>query len=517
MLYQTDYQALGLIEVEQGIIYIRSKQFKEIEMEENAIFSYDDCVKQMEAVRIYEKDRERFARCTGLDYLADNMAMAGQFSFLVHNVEHELERYTYHWFDEEHKILVFVIEDMTKESETDALTGSLNRMGFFHQTGEILLHNPTEEFAILYFNIQRFKASNDLQMSFLKPLAIAQMEADYFTAFVDVRNLDLTRLSDVLYVVYTRNQMKMDIYGRCGIFYIPKDSKLSISDMCDFAKLAKTHIPNQYVKPYAVFNEQMKQEYEQKSIAMIGLDYAMKNDEFSVYYQPVYDVWTGEIIAAEALVRWISKENGVILPGNFIMALEESGHITRLDSFVNQKVYQFQKERYEAGKPVVPLTVNLSRMDLMDENIMNEIKNCISSSEIPENLLRYEITESAYTTIDSVVNQFLADLRKEGVRVLLDDFGSGVSSFSTIRDYEFDVIKLDMGFVQKIGLNKKNNNILISVIELAHRLDMKVVAEGVETKEQLDFLKNYGCDYIQGYYFSKPLPQKEFEELLEKQ
>lgn len=153
----------------------------------------------------------------------------------------------------------------------------------------------------------------------------------------------------------------------------------------------------------------------------------------------------------------------------------------------------------------------------MDENIMNEIKNCIGSSEIPKNLLRYEITESAYTTIDAAGNQFLSDLRQAGVRVLLDDFGSGVSSFSTIQDFEFDVMKLDMGFVQKIGYNKKNNNILISVIELAHRLDMKVVAEGVETKEQLDFLRDYGCDYIQGYYFSKPLPQKEFVELLEKQ
>ena len=534
VLYQTDYQALGLIEVEKGMIYIRSNRFKEMELEEEAVFSYADCVKQMETMRIYEKDRERFARCTSLEYLADNMAIAGCFSFLAHNVEHELERYTYHWFDEEHRILIFVIENMTKESETDALTGSLNRMGFFRKTEEILLHNPKEEFAILYFNIQRFKAfndllgyeagdsilcnmMNDLQMSFLKPLAIARMEADHITALVDVRNLDLTKLSEVLHVVYTRNQMKMDIYGRCGIFYIPKDSKLSISDMCDFARLAKSHIPNQYVRPYAIFNEQMKREYEQKSIAMISLDYAMKNDEFSVYYQPVYDAWTGEIIAAEALVRWISKENGVILPGNFIAALEESGHITRLDSFVNQKVFQFQKERYEAGKPVVPLTVNLSRMDLMDENIMNEIKNCIGSSEIPKNLLRYEITESAYTTIDAAGNQFLSDLRQAGVRVLLDDFGSGVSSFSTIQDFEFDVMKLDMGFIQKIGYNKKNNNILISVIELAHRLDMKVVAEGVETKEQLDFLRDYGCDYIQGYYFSKPLPQKEFVELLEKQ
>ncbi len=107
-------------------------------------------------------------------------------------------------------------------------------------------------------------------------------------------------------------------------------------------------------------------------------------------------------------------------------------------------------------------------------------------------------------------------MHAEGTKLLVDDFGSGVSSFSTIRDYDFDILKLDMGFVQKIGLNRKNNNIIISLIELAHRLDLKVIAEGVETKEQADFLRNYGCDYFQGFYFSKPLPQEEFEALLDK-
>lgn len=109
----------------------------------------------------------------------------------------------------------------------------------------------------------------------------------------------------------------------------------------------------------------------------------------------------------------------------------------------------------------------------------------------------------------------MQQMHEAGAKLLVDDFGSGVSSFSTIRDYDFDILKLDMGFVQKIGLNRKNNNIIISLIELAHRLDLKVIAEGVETKEQADFLKNYGCDYFQGYYFSKPMPQEEFERLLD--
>ena len=149
--------------------------------------------------------------------------------------------------------------------------------------------------------------------------------------------------------------------------------------------------------------------------------------------------------------------------------------------------------------------------------IMDTILEVVKNSDLPSGSISYELTESAYAGVSEDGNSFLTKMHEEGTKLLVDDFGSGVSSFSTIRDFDFDILKLDMGFVQKIGLNRKNNNIIISLIELAHRLDLKVIAEGVETKEQADFLRNYGCDYFQGFYFAKPMPQEEFEALLDKQ
>lgn len=532
ILYQADYKALGLIQMEERRIYFRSNQFKGIHIPDKKVFSYCECVEQELAGRICEKDRAQFLKCTRIDYLSRNMAIAGQFSFMVHDLAYEVERYSYYWFDEDKRILLFVIDDMTKEAETDSLTGALNRTGFHRRAEEILANNPDRSFAIMYFNIQRFKAVNDLfgyekgdqlicnivhklQTSFLKPLVTARMEADHFTVLVEEANIDYRKLTELLHDVMEVNNIRFDVIGRCGIYRIPRDCSLHVSEMCDRAKLAKTYISNQYVQPYIIFDDSMKMEYEEKSIALIQLEDAMAKGEFKVFYQPIYDSWTRKIVSAETLVRWISKENGMILPGRFIPVLEESGYITKVDSFMNRRVHDFLERRYKDGRTVVPLTVNLSRMDLMDTTIMDEIRRDIRRSSLPKEVFRYEITESACADITESGNEFLSELRGMGVKLLVDDFGSGLSSFSMMSDFEFDVMKLDMGFVHKLGTSKKNNSILISMIELAHRMDMKVVAEGVETEEQLDFLRRYGCDFIQGYYFSKPLPEEEFVKLLD--
>lgn len=260
----------------------------------------------------------------------------------------------------------------------------------------------------------------------------------------------------------------------------------------------------------------MREDYEQRSIALLHLDDAIQNGEIKVFYQPIYDAWTGKVVLAEALTRWFSCEFGNISPAKFIPILEESGYITKLDSYVYQSVYGFLEKRQREGRRNVDIGVNLSRMDLMDKHIMEKILNDVRTSELPRGSISYELTEPAYAGVFEDGNRFLTQMHAAGAKLLVDDFGSGVSSFSTIRDYDFDILKLDMGFVQKIGLNRKNNNIIISLIELAHRLVLKVIAEGVETKEQADFLKNYGCDYFQGYYFAKPMPQEEFEALLDK-
>ena len=421
-----------------------------------------------------------------------------------------------------------------KVMETDSVTGALNRTGFFHKVRKILEGNPEQDYAIAYFNVQRFKTVNDLfgyaagdallkrvaeilSTCFLNPLAVGRLEADRFVVLTKKKDMDLERLPEILRRTYTKGELKLDLYGKCGVYFIPRHTSLSVSEMCDRAKIAKSNISNQFVQPYAVFNEQMREDYEQRSIALLHLDDAIQNGEIQVYYQPIYDAWTGEIVLAEALTRWFSCEFGSISPAKFIPILEESGYITKLDSYVYQTVYSFLEKRREEGKKTVDVGVNLSRMDLMDKKILDKILGDVKSSELSRGSISYELTESAYAGVSEEGNKFLTEMHAAGAKLLVDDFGSGVSSFSTIRDYDFDILKLDMGFVRNIGLNRKNNNIIISLIELAHRLDLKVIAEGVETKEQADFLKNYGCDYFQGYYFAKPMPQAEFEALLDKQ
>lgn len=532
ILYQTEYSAIGLIDATQELLYFRSCQLKDIDLEKETMLSYSDTMNQINTTRISPKYRELFARCTSLEYLKDNLDLTGQYSFKVYNIHNTIERYTYYWFDKERLILLFVIDDMSKEQRTDSVTDLLNREGFILKAEEVIYNHPEQEFAILYYDIQRFKAINDLfgystgddvlrktaqifQSSFLKPLVFARMEADHFSMLVDVKNLQPEALPELLHYVYQIENISIDIHGICGIYYVPVHSELRIIDMCDRAKLAKSHIANQYIKPYAIFDEPMMKDYEQKSIALIHLDNAIKKKEIQVYYQPIYNTMTEKIVSAEALVRWHSPENGTILPGKFIPALEESGYISRLDEYVHLCIQDFLEQRNAAGLPLVKIAMNLSRMDLMNQHLMDTILTSVSESKFPEGYFNYELTESAYTSISDAGTRFLSELRKHGARVLMDDFGSGASSFSTIRDYNFDIIKLDKEFIHNYNSDKKNISILITLIELAHRLDMKVVAEGVETKEQVEFLRKYGCDFIQGFYYSKPLPQEEFEKLLE--
>ena len=356
-----------------------------------------------------------------------------------------------------------------KVMETDSVTGALNRTGFFHKVREILESEPEQDFAIAYFNIQRFKTVNDLfgyesgdellkrvaeilAGCFLNPLAVGRMEADRFVALTKKEDMDLERLPELLHRTYTKGELNLDLYGKCGVYFIPRHTRLSVTEMCDRAKIAKSYISNQFVQPYSVFNEQMRVDYEQRSIALFHLDDAIRNGEIQVYYQPIYDAWTGEIALAEALARWFSGEFGSISPAKFIPTLEESGYITKLDYHVYQTVYNLIEKRRKEGKRVVDIGVNLSRMDLMDKHIMDTILGDMKNSDLPSGSISYELTESAYAGVSEDGNSFLTKMHEEGTKLLVDDFGSGVSSFSTIRDFDFDILKLDMGFVQKIGL-----------------------------------------------------------------
>lgn len=533
-LLQDKYRMIAVLDIQEKTVFVRKHTFDDMELVCDQPLEYREFIEKLCEHRVEKKDRDWFVTSTRLDYMEENLQMAGTYSLTVYNEERGAERYTYQWLDKEYREVLIAVEDRTVEMEKDPLTGYLNRSGFLRKTEHILKKNADQyQFAVIYFNIRKFSGLNDvygyangdkiirsymdrIQNSVLRPLALGRVYADRFHALVDVKNLELSELGKLLqYPVRIRGE-QVEIYGRCGIYYIPEHCDLEVSQMCDLAKMAKNKISNQYMQPYELYQEDMKTEYGQKNLALLNLEKALEQEEFVVCYQPVVDGQTGEIVSAEALVRWNSSGAEPMVPSVFVPELEDSGYITKLDTYIDQTVHRFQEERYCQEKRMVPVAVNLSRMDLMDERMTERIFTEIQETKVPKQYFRYEIIESACTIINTQGEEFLESLRQQGVQIFLDDFGTGVSTFETVRDYTFDALKLDMGFVKKIGKDQKSDAIVVSIIDLAHRMGMKVVAEGIENQQQSDFLRAHGCDYLQGFYYYKPMSAEEFSKLLDK-
>ena len=534
VLLQDKYRMIAVLDIQEKTVFVRKHTFDDMELVCDQPLEYREFIEKLCEHRVEKKDRDWFVTSTRLDYMEENLQMAGTYSLTVYNEERGAERYTYRWLDKEYREVLIAVEDRTVEMEKDPLTGYLNRSGFLRKTEHILKKNADQyQFAVIYFNIRKFSGLNDvygyengdkiirsymdrIQNSVLRPLALGRVSADRFHALVDVKNLELSELGKLLqYPVRIRGE-QVEIYGRCGIYYIPEHCDLDVSQMCDLAKMAKNKISNQYMQPYGIYQEDMKTEYGQKNLALLNLEKALEQEEFVVCYQPVVDGQTGEIVSAEALVRWNSSGAEPMVPSVFVPELEDSGYITKLDTYIDQTVHRFQEERYCQEKRMVPVAVNLSRMDLMDGRMTERIFTEIQETKVPKQYFRYEIIESACTIISTQGEEFLESLRQQGVQIFLDDFGTGVSTFETVRDYTFDALKLDMGFVKKIGKDQKSDAIVVSIIDLAHRMGMKVVAEGIENQQQSDFLRAHGCDYLQGFYYYKPMSAEEFSKLLDK-
>lgn len=534
VLLQDKYRMIAVLDIQEKTVFVRKHTFDDMELVCDQPLEYREFIEKLCEHRVEKKDRDWFGTSTRLDYMEENLQMAGTYSLTVYNEERGAERYTYRWLDKEYREVLIAVEDRTVEMEKDPLTGYLNRSGFLRKTEHILKKNADQyQFAVIYFNIRKFSGLNDvygyengdkiirsymdrIQNSVLRPLALGRVSADRFHALVDVKNLELSELGKLLQYPVRIREEQVEIYGRCGIYYIPEHCDLDVSQMCDLVKMAKNKISNQYMQPYEIYQEDMKTEYGQKNLALLNLEKALEQEEFVVCYQPVVDGQTGEIVSAEALVRWNSSGADPMVPSVFVPELEDSGYITKLDTYIDQTVHRFQEERYCQEKRMVPVAVNLSRMDLMDGRMTERIFTEIQETKVPKQYFRYEIIESACTIISTQGEEFLESLRQQGVQIFLDDFGTGVSTFETVRDYTFDALKLDMGFVKKIGKDQKSDAIVVSIIDLAHRMGMKVVAEGIENQQQSDFLRAHGCDYLQGFYYYKPMSAEEFSKLLDK-
>lgn len=413
----------------------------------------------------------------------------------------------------------------------DYVTGGLTRAGFIRtmermQKGGVAL----TEYAVLFINIKDFKAVNEMtgsdggdnllrtvfsrmERSTLHPVIGARKESDHFIFMVEKSALDLASLPDLLNFHWTYDGKDLFIHCRCGIFMID-DNDLEVYKMVDRAKLAKDHIVDDYVQPYTVYEQSMLDEYAENAAAFLFFDSGIKNNEFVVYYQPVVDAKTGKTVCAEALVRRITADGAIISPGRFIPILERSGYISMLDRFVAKEVNRFQYDRMDKGLPVIPISFNLSQKSFYDSEFMEWLASNLETSTLPRGSVLLEITESAYTMNEKKHESYLKRLRNSGAKILLDDFGTGYSSFGMFTNYSFDRVKLDMSFVRQLGNNKNAKQVVDSIISMCHRLGVQVLAEGVETEDELEILRKMDCDLIQGFYFSKPVDEASFVEYI---
>lgn len=415
----------------------------------------------------------------------------------------------------------------------DMLTGAYNRKAFIREVTFFLKNvDDISQYSIMYFNIKNFKAVNemfgttggdyilkcfyeDVFLDTIKADYVSRLEADHFVCIVKTSEVDLGRLSKKMEKNFIINDKKIKVYARFGVYNLSKDDK-DVPIMIDRARLAKLRIVDESVRPYQIYQESMKSDYVDQAEVLAEFEDAIINREFQVYYQPVIEAKTGKIVSAEALVRWFHPKKGFISPAAFIPALEKNGHITKLDRYVMDRVSEDITQREKSGDRIIPISINLSWMDFHDDSMVTALINKIGEKDISSDKIRLEVTETSYAALEDNRVNLIQNLRHCGATILLDDFGTGYSSFALLEDYNFDILKIDMSFVRKIESRDKSRIIIKGIIDMCHSMGIKTVAEGAETEAQVQFLRDNGCDYIQGYYFSKPLPKSEFEEFIVK-
>ncbi|MBQ8780049.1 MAG: bifunctional diguanylate cyclase/phosphodiesterase [Oscillospiraceae bacterium] len=424
------------------------------------------------------------------------------------------------------------INDDITESEnispTDKLTGLLNREAFCHKA-ETCVSNAAGKYAVVYFDILRFKAINDIfgmerGDKLLKEIADVisnfssacfgcRIDSDRFVVFMDMAEAMPEIFIDTLSKDLAAYDLPFEITFNAGIFLT--DGEILPADaMIDRAILAQSAIKGRYTIKFRYFTESMRNEMlgEQEITGMMSTALAEKH--FIIHYQPQYNHSTGRLTGAEALVRWGHPERGIIAPGVFIPIFEKNGFISVLDFYVFEEVCIFLRRCLDRKIPIVPVSSNFARYDIFQPDFAEQLERIREKYNIPVEYLRVEITESSVIGGSQTVNEVIEKLHSCGYIVEMDDFGSGYSSLNVLKDIDLDVIKLDMQFLTEKDTSGRGETILSSVVKMAEQLNIPVIAEGVEKIEQADFLKDIGCDIIQGFVYSKPLSESNYLELV---
>lgn len=417
-------------------------------------------------------------------------------------------------------------------AEHDSLTDFYNRRSFFRETEKMLKKHREEEAVFIRMDINRFRVLNSF---------FGEKEGDRLLLYA----AEELKKTVTAYSWFVYGRIEADIFGICipyerehcesalkrlkerisefrkdylidvsfGLYKI-RDHTESVENMYVGASQAAKKCKEQFLVYINYYDSKMSEMLQQEQEILNEMQTALEQEEFLVYFQPKYNTQTRKPYGAEALVRWKHAKKGLISPEIFIPVFEKNGFIEKVDYYVWEKVCQYLKKWMEKGEKPAPVSVNMSRVELTNPNLPDILSGLVKKYGIPPDLLQLELTETSYMDNPEVMREMLLRLHREGFLVLIDDFGSGYSSLNTLKDMEVDILKVDMKFLTLDPSNSKSGKILSSVIRMAQWIGLPVITEGVETEAQYQFLKKIGCEYIQGYYFARPMPAEEYEHLI---
>ena len=425
----------------------------------------------------------------------------------------------------------FVTEEYRRKLYFDDLTGLLSSQGFRAEAPMYLRTHPGKKFIIVTGNINGIKTINDLYnfnigsqvIAYVARMLIsivngygicARLGGNIFVLCMEDSPESLRRLMAIRYFDCGEMGINMPVTVRFGI--CPIDGMTDISRVVNYASFAMQKSTDRTRNTFIKYDENMSAEIKTESAITSQMRQAMYNNEFTMYLQPQYSCSNGDLIGAESLCRWIKKDGSTVSPGVFIPIFEKNGFIKKLDRFMWEFAFKQVKKWTDAGIRPVPISVNISRVNLASDDIIDDIKKLHDTYPVDESLIHFEITESAYMEDQSALIRRISKIREMGYKIAMDDFGSGYSSLNTLKDIPIDILKLDMGFIAGESNVEKSGSIIGSVIRMAHSIGLITIAEGVETDEQTEFLKSMGSDVIQGYVFARPMPINEFEKIMRK-
>lgn len=422
------------------------------------------------------------------------------------------------------------LKDIAGMDEMQSMIKNVSAVRNYRRNVYNLIYSSSRNIAFIQFDIRKFKLINDLYgekfgdeiLGFIiQQLEEYCHEKQYFINLRSDVFMIVTEYGNEEELTDLANHLDKRIRSFKGVkiqlsygIYTVEDKTMELRQMEDRASMARKAAKNNILTNVVFYKEQFKVSLYNRKFIEENMQSAIAERQFIMYLQPKYSITKNEIIGAEALVRWRHPERGMIYPNQFIPIIEENGFIKEVDYYIWAEACRFIKRCEEAGIRSCPVSVNVSRVHLQDNECIQMLSEMIKDNHISKELLELEITESAD---DQQISMKAFQLKEAGFTLLMDDFGSGYSSLNILLETPFDVIKLDKKFMENMMVSSKGKLILEQVVLMADKLELGLLAEGVETKEQIDLLENIGCDQVQGYYYAKPMPEEDFFTLLKEQ